>query len=99
MLRTEALDRYGENLRRSYTYKALNRLIQGSAADMTKLAMRDLWREGYVPHLQIHDELDYSVTSDKESEMIINCMANCVKLSVPLVVDAEYGKTWGDAVE
>ncbi len=99
MLRTEALDRYGENLRRSYTYKALNRLIQGSAADMTKLAMRDLWREGYVPHLQIHDELDYSVASDKESEMIINCMAECVKLSVPLVVDAEYGETWGDAVE
>tara|TARA_R110000824_G_scaffold103331_5_gene245467 strand:+ start:10880 stop:12739 length:1860 start_codon:yes stop_codon:yes gene_type:complete len=94
----EARDTYG-NIRRSYTYKALNRLIQGSAADMTKIAMLDLWKEGYIPHLQIHDELDYSVESEKEGEFIMEKMSECVDLSVPLVVDAEYGETWGDSAE
>ena len=93
----EAKDKYGDNLKRSFTYKALNRLIQGSAADMTKLAMLDLWKEGLVPHLQIHDELDFSVRSEEEAEIIIDRMVNCVELKVPLVVDYEKGQTWGDA--
>ena len=95
----EAREKYGDGIRRSYTYKALNRLIQGSAADMTKLAMLALWKEGYVPHIQIHDELDYSVFSDKDKETIIHAMSNCVDLSVPLIVDAELGQTWGEAEE
>ena len=66
---------------------------------MTKLAMLDLWKEGYVPHLQIHDELDYSVSSEEEGKLIMEKMANCVELLVPLVVDVEYGDTWGDAAE
>ena len=54
----EAQEKYGDNLKRSFTYKALNRLIQGSAADMTKLAMLGLWEQGiFVPHLQVHDKL------------------------------------------
>ena len=95
----EAREKYGDGIRRSYTYKALNRLIQGSAADMTKLAMLALWKEGYVPHIQIHDELDYSVFSDKDKETIIHEMSRCVDLSVPLIVDAELGQTWGEAEE
>jgi DNA polymerase I-like protein with 3'-5' exonuclease and polymerase domains len=95
----EAREKYGDGIRRSYTYKALNRLIQGSAADMTKLAMLALWKEGYVPHIQIHDELDYSVFSDKDKETIIHEMSSCVDLSVPLIVDAELGQTWGEAEE
>jgi DNA polymerase I-like protein with 3'-5' exonuclease and polymerase domains len=94
----EAREKYG-TVKRSYTYKALNRLIQGSAADMTKLAMLDLWKEGYVPHIQIHDELDYSISSDEESKMVVDKMVNCVDLAVPLVVDAEFGNTWGEAEE
>ena len=47
--------------RRAYTYKALNKLIQGSAADMTKKAMVELYKEGIIPHIQVHDELDISV--------------------------------------
>ena len=93
----EAIDQYGDNLKRSFTYKALNRLIQGSAADMTKLAMRDLWREGLVPHLQVHDELDYSVETEEQAQLIIDKMVNCVELKVPLVVDYEKGQTWGEA--
>ena len=93
----EAIDQYGDNLKRSFTYKALNRLIQGSAADMTKLAMRDLWREGLVPHLQVHDELDYSIETEEQAQLVIEKMVNCVELKVPLIVDYEKGKTWGEA--
>jgi DNA polymerase I-like protein with 3'-5' exonuclease and polymerase domains len=93
----EALDKYGQSIKRSFTYKALNRLIQGSAADMTKLAMRDLWKEGLVPHLQVHDELDYSVETEEQAQLIIDKMVNCVELKVPLVVDYEKGQTWGEA--
>ena len=93
----EAKDKYGDNLKRSFTYKALNKLIQGSAADMTKLAMRDLWKEGLVPHIQIHDELDYSVFNKEQAEIVIDRMVNCVKMRVPLVVDYESGSNWGEA--
>ena len=93
----EAKDKYGDNLKRSFTYKALNKLIQGSAADMTKLAMRDLWKEGLVPHIQIHDELDYSVFNKEQAEIVIDRMVNCVEMRVPLVVDYESGSNWGEA--
>jgi len=96
----QAIEKWGkENLSRAYTYKALNRLIQGSAADMTKRAMLDLWREGYVPYVQIHDELDLGVSTKKEIEQIKEIMENCVKLQVPNIVDAEIGKTWGNATQ
>jgi DNA polymerase I-like protein with 3'-5' exonuclease and polymerase domains len=94
----EEADRtYGRNrIRRAFTYKALNKLIQGSAADMTKKAMVDLYREGVIPHIQIHDELDISVESDDAAKKIIDIMENAVSLEVPNKVDYESGKTWGD---
>ena len=67
---------YDEPLKRAFTYKALNKLIQGSAADMTKQAMLDLYREGIVPHIQIHDELDISVIDKKIFDKIIEIMEN-----------------------
>ena len=69
-----------DKIRRAFTYKALNKLIQGSAADMTKKAMLDLYKEGIIPHIQIHDELDLSVESEKESKRIIEIMENAVSL-------------------
>ena len=93
----EAERTYGrKNIRRAFTYKALNKLIQGSAADMTKKAMLDLYREGIIPHIQIHDELDISVKSDEEAKKIIEIMENAVSLTVPNKVDYESGDTWGD---
>ena len=92
----EALREHGPGIRRAYTYKALNKLIQGSAADMTKKAMLDLYREGIVPHIQIHDELDISVESDSQAKKIIEIMENAVKLEIPNKVDYESGKNWGD---
>ena len=95
----EAKERYGDTLKRSYTYKALNRLIQGSAADMTKLAMLGLWEEGIVPHLQVHDEVDISIENTLQGKRIVEIMENCVKLTVPLLVDMEVGPSWGEIKE
>jgi DNA polymerase I len=79
-----------------FTYKALNKLIQGSAADMTKKAMLDLYKEGIIPHIQIHDELDISIESEEQAKKIIEIMENAVTLAVPNKVDFESGDTWGD---
>jgi len=79
--------------RRAFTYKALNKLIQGSAADMTKKAMLDLYKEGILPHIQIHDELDISI--DGNEDKIKEIMENAVDLTVPNKVDCESGPNWG----
>ena len=92
----QAVQEHGPGIRRAYTYKALNKLIQGSAADMTKKAMLDLYKEGIIAHIQIHDELDISVESDSQVKKIIEIMENAVKLEIPNKVDYESGKTWGD---
>ena len=92
----DAKIKYGDTLKRSYTYKALNRLIQGSAADMTKLAMLGLWEEGIVPHVQVHDEVDISIQDEEQAKKVVEIMENCVELSVPLVVDTELGPNWGE---
>ena len=83
-------------VKRSLTYKALNKLIQGSAADMTKKAMLDLYKEGIVPHIQIHDELDISVIDDNQAKKIVEIMEGAVTLAIPNKVDYESGETWGD---
>ena len=95
----EAKEKYGNDLKRSYTYKALNRLIQGSAADMTKLAMIGLWEEGIVPHLQVHDEVDISIENTEQANTVTRIMENCVQLAVPLLVDVELGTSWGETKE
>ena len=92
----EALREHGPGVKRAYTYKALNKLIQGSAADMTKKAMLDLYKEGIVAHIQIHDELCVSVESPEQAKKIIEVMENAVSLEVPNKVDYEKGKTWGE---
>tara|TARA_E500000305_G_scaffold35966_3_gene27345 strand:+ start:4202 stop:6055 length:1854 start_codon:yes stop_codon:yes gene_type:complete len=92
----KAIKEHGPGIKRAYTYKALNRLIQGSAADMTKKAMIELHKEGIVPHLQVHDELDISISSEKEVQKIKDIMETSVTLEVPNKVDYEFGKNWGD---
>ena len=92
----DALREHGPGIKRAYTYKSLNKLIQGSAADMTKKSMLELYKEGIVAHIQIHDELDVSVESDKHAKKIVEIMENAVNLEVPNKVDYESGKNWGD---
>ena len=90
-----ALAEHGPGIKRAYTYKALNKLIQGSAADMTKKAMLELYKEGIIPHIQVHDELDISVESPKHAQKIKSIMEDAVKLEVPNKVDYESGVNWG----
>jgi DNA polymerase I-like protein with 3'-5' exonuclease and polymerase domains len=91
------IEKLRPRIRRAFTYKALNKLIQGSAADMTKKAMLDLYEEKIIPHIQIHDELDISVEKgSNQHKKIIEIMEKAVKLNVPNKVDYESGENWGD---
>ena len=90
-----ALMEHGPGIKRAYTYKALNKLIQGSAADMTKKAMIELYKEGIIPHIQVHDELDISVKSPEHAQKIKDIMESAVSLEVPNKVDYESGPNWG----
>ena len=90
----QAIQEHGPGIKRAYTYKALNRLIQGSAADMTKKAMIDLHKEGITPHIQVHDELDISV--DGNADKIKEIMEATVELEIPNKVDYESGPNWGN---
>tara|TARA_R100001594_G_scaffold18862_2_gene36982 strand:- start:3222 stop:5114 length:1893 start_codon:yes stop_codon:yes gene_type:complete len=94
--REEALHEYGDNIRRAYTYKALNRLIQASAADQTKAAMVSIKNEaGYTPLVQIHDELAYSVPSLEDAKKLCKIMEEAVEMQVPTPADIKIGKNWG----
>ena len=95
----DAINEHGPTtrLRRAYTYKALNRLIQASAADMTKKAMVDIHKLGITPLIQIHDEIAVSVSSKEQVESIVDAMENAVPLGVPNKVDVEIGPSWGES--
>ena len=92
----DALAEHGPGIRRAYTYKSLNKLIQGSAADMTKKSMVELYKEGIIAHIQIHDELCVSIENEKQAQKIVEIMENAVTLEVPNKVDYEFGSNWGD---
>ena len=96
----EAKKEYGNinNLKRAFTYKALNKLIQGSAADQTKKAMADCYKEGLIPLLTVHDELCFSVEGDDQAHNIKHIMENGLSdvLKVPSKVDDELGDNWGE---
>jgi DNA polymerase I-like protein with 3'-5' exonuclease and polymerase domains len=80
----------------AFTYKALNRLIQGSAADMTKKAMVDLYEKGIIPHIQIHDELCVSVENEGQVDTIVKTMENAIPdFKIKNKVDYESGPNWG----
>jgi DNA polymerase I-like protein with 3'-5' exonuclease and polymerase domains len=93
----QAIIEYGPRVKRAMTYKGLNRLIQGSAADQTKAAMVALDKAGFRVLLQLHDEIVVSVKTREEAEEVGRIMATTVELSVPSVVDVETGSSWGTA--
>ncbi len=93
----EAKANYGNNIRRAFTYKALNRLIQGSAADQAKQAMIDCHNAGFMPMLQIHDELCFSIYGQDDIIKIKKEMENSIEnLRVPFKVDIAQGSSWGE---
>jgi Mesyanzhinovviridae DNA polymerase len=82
--------------RYDWAHKAINRLIQGGAADQIKRAMVDLHRAGHPLQLQVHDELDLSVESAAQAHAVAALMCSSVELNVPSVVDVELGPSWGE---
>ena len=106
--KAEMLDKYKENkidpnymdyferyYTPAFTYKALNRLIQGSAADMTKKAMVDLHEKGIIPHIQIHDELCISINNQYTANIIQGVMETTIPLEISNKVNCKTGKNWG----
>jgi DNA polymerase-1 len=91
------------NPQRAYLHKALNRRLQGSAADLIKMAMLMCWKSGVfdytgVPRLTVHDELDFSDPGGKEDGFreIIHIMQTAIPFRVPILVESETGPNWGD---
>jgi DNA polymerase I-like protein with 3'-5' exonuclease and polymerase domains len=95
--REQAIVEYGPRIKRAMTYKGLNRLIQGSAADQTKAAMVALNKAGFRLLLQVHDEVAVSVNNKEEALAAAEIMRNAVQLEVPSKVDTEIGPSWGEA--
>lgn len=91
----QAVLEYGLPLRRAFTYKALNSLIQGTSAEMIKIAMINLDELGYTPHVTVHDEVDDSIETDKQGAEIKEVMMTAIKLKVPLKVDLFIEDNWG----
>lgn len=97
-----ALNKYGR-IKRAYTHKALNRRLQGSAADQMKMAMHRCWRDGIfdatgVPRLTVHDELDFLDPGGRDAAFreMQHVMETCMTLRVPVRADYEIGPNWGD---
>jgi DNA polymerase I-like protein with 3'-5' exonuclease and polymerase domains len=95
--REQAVIEYGVRIKRAGTYKGLNRLIQGSAADQTKAGMVALHKAGFKLLLQVHDEVALSVRNIDEARAAAEIMAKAVTLEVPSRVDVETGPSWGEA--
>ena len=89
------MDNFTKHYKPAFTYKALNRLIQGSAADMTKQAMVNLYDQGILPQIQIHDELCLSIKDDKQATEVKKTMETAVPLKVPNKVNYKKGPNWG----
>jgi DNA polymerase I-like protein with 3'-5' exonuclease and polymerase domains len=105
MQRDEALKEYGTAIRRSHTHAALNRVLQGSAADQMKKAMVDVWESGVcdvigAPLITVHDELDVSAPRTKEGEEAViemqRLMERTIALKVPVMAELERGPSWGE---
>ena len=75
----------------------MNKLVQGSAADQTKMAMVIAHEAGIPLQLQVHDELDLTVSSPAEAHQLAAIMRDALPLVLPSRVDVEVGASWGEA--
>ncbi|MDQ3239676.1 MAG: DNA polymerase, partial [bacterium] len=91
-----AVDKYGTNVRRSGIHRALNSVVQGSAAESMKMAMVMMHKEGMKILLSVHDEVGLSITSTDEAKKAKEIMETCIKFEVPQYVNPTIGKSWGD---
>jgi DNA polymerase-1 len=98
MGRRSRFKHYSGSTRRQYTHKALNRILQGSGADMIKMAMIVVYRElGKIPLLSNHDENNYNIVEHSEAKVLAELMENALPIAVPNRIDAGVGKNWSEA--
>lgn len=89
--------RFGENKSRDHT--AVNRLVQGSAADQLKKANVDMYEQlNEIPLVNVHDEAGVNKVSDRQIKQVVECMIETTPLEVPVVVDVATGSNWGEAL-
>ncbi len=98
----EAILRYG-SIRRAHTHKALNRRLQGSAADLMKKAMVQCYEDGIfdetgIPAITVHDELDFSDPGERDKAFLEmrHVMETALNLRIPIRADGDIGPNWGD---
>ena len=85
----------GVRLVRADTRKALNSLIQGSAADMLKAAMLAVHEnEKIVPYMMVHDEIDVGVKDEAQAKRVQGLFENAVQMTVPVFCDLDIGRSW-----
>lgn len=100
-IKIEGLTEYNKWKREAAERQAVNNLIQGSAAEIQKLAMTLIDKDGIGILTAVYDSILFESLADllpDEMIKVINCMENAAKLEVPLVVDAKYGPNWADLV-
>lgn len=100
-----AVSKYGNRVRRAYTHKTLNRLLQGSAADLMKKAMVEMEKAGVEAELgamllTCHDETGHSVPRTPAGRealgLVKHIMETCLKLRVPVIAEQSIGANWGE---
>lgn len=99
-----ALRKYG-TIKRAYTHKALNRILQGSGTgDHMKKAMLNLWDSGVlgvvgIPGITVYDELDFSDAGGNEEAWtyVKHVMESAIKISIPVRTKLDIGANWGEA--
>ncbi len=95
-----------KTLRQQGERLAVNSPIQGTAADITKIAMINIWRRfkresiNAKMSLQVHDELLFELPElelNSVTKIVREEMEGAVKLSTPVKIDIGYGRNWADA--
>jgi DNA polymerase I-like protein with 3'-5' exonuclease and polymerase domains len=101
-----AINKWGRNIRIAGSYKAINRVLQGSAADLMKKGMVDAYEAGIFekigyPHITVHDELCHSFHPDlvRGFQELRECVETCIALKVPIRMGLAVGPSWGEVQE
>jgi DNA polymerase-1 len=91
----QAIKSFGTpELRRAFTHKAYNALIQGSSADQTKVAIRDACRLGFIPKMTVHDEISWSVPDEARAHQLRDIMEHAIELKIETKADLDLEKSW-----
>jgi len=91
----EAIRHFGTGeLKRAFTYRAYNALIQGSSADQTKLAMLMAAEQGFNLKMPVHDEINFSIANESEAKQLAHIMETALELEVESKADLDLGRSW-----